>query len=193
MHQCSHLNKNRKCLQDSAPRAFMRAVRSGSDVKLDTRGSKPLASMTSCWLVGLFWTTVVTTSAALARMRALEFLRYLITGTKPPTECRSSIPKEQKGNQSTTSCYHNKQFTQAIHSQQFGDCQMFRVNSLIKQFWAPNNILFPNRSAPLGSCNISIVEGEAENSPEEQCFIGKNHYSCLHPFVMTWMFSIWHQ
>jgi hypothetical protein len=67
----------------------MRAVRSGSVLKLDRRGSKPLTSMTNCWLVGLLWTTVVTTSAALARIRALEFLRYLMTGTDPPTECKS--------------------------------------------------------------------------------------------------------
>ena len=84
-----HLKTWTKYLQDSAPRAFVRAVRSGSDLKLDKRGSKPLASMTNCWLVGLFWTTVVTTSAAFARIPALEFLRYLITGTNPPTACRS--------------------------------------------------------------------------------------------------------
>uniref|UniRef100_A0A453IE36 Uncharacterized protein n=1 Tax=Aegilops tauschii subsp. strangulata TaxID=200361 RepID=A0A453IE36_AEGTS len=60
---------------------------------------------------------------------------------------------------------------------------LLSIYSFVKQFWARNNLLDPNRSAPLGSCNTSIVEGEAENSPEEQCFIGKNHYSCLHPFV----------
>ena len=49
-----HLKTWTKYLQDSAPRAFVRAVRSGSDLKLDKRGSKPLASMTNCWLVGLF-------------------------------------------------------------------------------------------------------------------------------------------
>lgn len=61
--------------QDIAPSDFVRTVSSGSEVKFDRRGSNPLASITSCWLLGLFCTMVVTTSAAFARMPALEFFK----------------------------------------------------------------------------------------------------------------------
>lgn len=76
-------------LQDIAPRALVRAMTSGSEVKFKRSDSKPFNSITSCWLRGLFWTIVVTTSAALARIFAWEFLRYPRRGCSPPIEWRS--------------------------------------------------------------------------------------------------------
>ena len=70
-----HEKKRKNDLQDIAPRAFVRALVLGSDLKFVNSGSSPLDSMTSCWLFGLFWTTVLTTSAAFARMPACEFFR----------------------------------------------------------------------------------------------------------------------
>jgi hypothetical protein len=65
----------RNNLQDIAPRALVRAFMLGSDLKFVNSGSSPLDSMTSCWLFGLFCTTVLTTSAAFARMPACEFFK----------------------------------------------------------------------------------------------------------------------
>ena len=57
------------------PSALVQTVTSGFEVKLEIRGSKPFASMTSCWLWGLVWTMVVTTSTAFAQIFEWEFFR----------------------------------------------------------------------------------------------------------------------